>query len=153
MHLASVSEDYRTCLQSPLYRHYAVLMKKLLSTLPFVLLFAACASTPPTGAPPPSASPPAAVPQAKEYRTFNMVSQNFSFSPASLSMAKGTMVTLKIQNSGLHTFTIDALRINQNLASGTNTVMFTATQSGTFEYYCAIPGHRERGMVGTLQVL
>jgi len=85
-------------------------------------------------------------------QTFNMVSQNLSFSPATLSVPKGTMVTLRLQNTGSHTFTIDALRLNQRLAPGINTVMFTASQSGTFEYYCAIPGHREGGMVGTLQV-
>ena len=127
-------------------------MKAWVLTSPFLFLLTACAPTPPTEAPPPPASLPVAVPQAKESQTFTMVSQNLSFSPTNLSVPRGTMVTLKIQNTGRHTFTIDALRLNQSLAPGMNTVMFTANQSGTFEYYCAIPGHREGGMVGTLLV-
>jgi len=131
-------------------------MKKLLLIVPFALLLTACASSPPAETPPPpptpALSPPVATPQAEKSQTFNMVSQNLFFSPAPLSVPKGTMVTLKIQNTGRHTFTIDALRLNQSLASGVNTAMFTANQSGTFEYYCAVPGHREGGMLGTLKV-
>ena len=32
------------------------------------------------------------------------------------------------------------------------TVTFTPTESGTYEFYCTISGHREAGMVGTLVV-
>jgi len=32
------------------------------------------------------------------------------------------------------------------------TVEFTPTTSGTFEYYCSVPGHRESGQFGTLKV-
>jgi uncharacterized cupredoxin-like copper-binding protein len=32
-------------------------------------------------------------------------------------------------------------------------VTFTPTESGTYEFYCAVPGHREAGMVGTLIVV
>jgi len=31
-------------------------------------------------------------------------------------------------------------------------ITFVADQEGTFEYYCAVPGHRAAGMAGTLQV-
>ena len=31
-------------------------------------------------------------------------------------------------------------------------ITFVADQEGVFEYYCAVPGHRAAGMVGTLQV-
>ena len=31
-------------------------------------------------------------------------------------------------------------------------ITFVADQEGSFDYYCAIPGHRAAGMVGTLQV-
>ena len=32
-------------------------------------------------------------------------------------------------------------------------VTFTPTESGTYEFYCAVPGHREAGMGGTLIVV
>ena len=37
-------------------------------------------------------------------------------------------------------------------ASGPTTVRFTVTQSGSFTYYCSIPGHRQIGMEGVLEV-
>src|SRR5690606_17306395 len=33
------------------------------------------------------------------------------------------------------------------------TVEFVADKTGTFDYYCSIPGHREIGMKGQLQVV
>jgi uncharacterized cupredoxin-like copper-binding protein len=32
------------------------------------------------------------------------------------------------------------------------TVQFTPTAAGTYQFYCAEPGHKEAGMVGTLTV-
>jgi len=37
-------------------------------------------------------------------------------------------------------------------ASGKTTLRFTVSRSGTFTYYCSIPGHRQIGMEGRLQV-
>jgi uncharacterized cupredoxin-like copper-binding protein len=31
-------------------------------------------------------------------------------------------------------------------------VSFVPTKPGTFEFFCAVPGHKEAGMVGTLIV-
>ena len=77
---------------------------------------------------------------------------NFFFSPDTISVSTGDEVTVNIQNSGFHTFTVDELGVNETLRSGQETVTFTANKSGTFEYYCAVPGHRERGMFGSLTV-
>jgi plastocyanin len=34
----------------------------------------------------------------------------------------------------------------------TDTLTFTATSNGTYQYLCPVPGHAEKGMVGTLIV-
>lgn len=37
-------------------------------------------------------------------------------------------------------------------ANGTGSVEFTPTAVGTYEFYCAVTGHKEAGMVGRLIV-
>jgi uncharacterized cupredoxin-like copper-binding protein len=35
----------------------------------------------------------------------------------------------------------------------TGHMTFTPTKSGTYEFYCTVPGHKDAGMVGTMTVL
>ncbi len=77
---------------------------------------------------------------------------NFFFSPKTLTVTVGEEVVLDIRSTGVHTFTIDELGVNVRFGTGKATVRFTPDRPGQFEYYCAIPGHRERGMIGTLVV-
>lgn len=77
---------------------------------------------------------------------------NFFFSPKTLTVPVGEEVVLDIRSTGTHTFTIDELGVNVRFGTGKATVRFTPDRPGQFEYYCAIPGHRERGMIGTLTV-
>ncbi len=52
-----------------------------------------------------------------------------------------------------HTFTIDELGINISVGAGlTVTREFKVDKAGTFAFYCAVPGHRDAGMEGTLEV-
>lgn len=87
-----------------------------------------------------------------ETMELHMVSGGFFFSPENLTLAKDQPVNITLQNSGAHTFTIDELGVNVPLRGSSATVEFTPTKSGTFEYYCAVPGHRESGMFGSLTV-
>lgn len=80
-----------------------------------------------------------------------LTSGNFFFQPSSLSVDAGEITVAVEQNTGSHTFVIDDLGVKQSLRSG-QTFAFTADQPGTYEYYCDVPGHRGRGMAGTLTV-
>lgn len=86
-------------------------------------------------------------------KEISMVSGGFFFSPNKLTLKKGQPVKINIKNSGVHTFTIDELGVDVPLTGQSTVVEFTPTKSGTFEYYCAIPGHRENGQFGSVIVL
>jgi plastocyanin len=77
----------------------------------------------------------------------------FFFSVKEIQTAVGETVKLDISSQGVHTFTIDELDVDVRTPHGETTrVEFVATKKGTFQYYCAIPGHREAGQVGILVV-
>jgi plastocyanin len=66
----------------------------------------------------------------------------------------GGQVGIVVDNEDLfwHTFTIDELDVDVRVpVSSRRRAVFTAPP-GTYEFYCAIPGHRAIGMEGTLVV-
>lgn len=85
-------------------------------------------------------------------KEISITSSNFSFSPNNITLTQGQAVKITFQNSGTHTFTIDELGVDRSITGSSTTIEFTPTKSGTFEYYCAIPGHKEQGMLGNLTV-
>ena len=52
-----------------------------------------------------------------------------------------------------HSFDIDALNVHVQMpAHSTSVAAVAPTASGPLEFYCAVPGHREAGMVGSITV-
>ena len=85
-------------------------------------------------------------------QTLQITSGFLFFNPNKITLKKGQPVKVVFKNTGVHTFTIDELGINISLRNPEETFEFTPNKSGTFEYYCAIPGHKEGGMIGELTV-
>ncbi len=89
-------------------------------------------------------------------KTVKMTLTDFSFDPNTLTVAKGTKVTIAVSNPTplQHTFTLDAFGVDQSISpnGGTATVSFTPTTAGTYYWYCKVPGHAQLGMVGKLTV-
>jgi uncharacterized cupredoxin-like copper-binding protein len=85
-------------------------------------------------------------------QTINMV--DISFEPAELTIAAGTDVVINLTNSGAaeHTFTIESLGIEVRVAPGGTGSVTVNAAAGTYDFICAVPGHKEGGMVGTLTV-
>jgi len=84
-----------------------------------------------------------------------VTAENTKFVATSLEMKKGEVLGLFVINKdGLaHSFTIDALNINIQLpANSTTAVAIKPTATGKLEFYCAVPGHKQAGMVGTIAV-
>ncbi len=80
---------------------------------------------------------------------------NFKFLPDTITVKKGQKVQIMFKNvEGFHDFVIDEfdVRTAKLQAGGEETVEFTPTEAGTFEYYCSVGTHRQMGMVGTLIV-
>jgi plastocyanin/mono/diheme cytochrome c family protein len=80
---------------------------------------------------------------------------DIAFEPKEITIAANTDVTVTLVNkgAGAHTFDIDALNVNSgDVPAGETTTVTINAAPGTYEYYCAIPGHKEAGMVGTLIV-
>jgi uncharacterized cupredoxin-like copper-binding protein len=95
---------------------------------------------------------------AKQASTTLRLSE-FRVSPEQVNVTAGKPVTLALINSGKieHNWMLDhaagVVPIQVVLASGEGTsVTFTPEATGTFRYWCTIPGHAPAGMVGTLIV-
>lgn len=93
--------------------------------------------------------------KTSKQKTFNISGGNFYFTPNAITVNKGDKVTFILENvAGVHDLVIDELKVKTPViqTGGTATVSFTASKSGSFVYYCDIPGHRQKGMFGTLVV-
>jgi len=89
-------------------------------------------------------------------KEFTVVGTEFAFTPNTLMVAVGDTVKVTFTNNGTypHNFTIDALNVKgKTIQPGqSDVVTFAATKAGTYQYYCSVPGHKDKGMVGTLTV-
>jgi len=77
------------------------------------------------------------------------------FVETSLQMKNGEVLGLFVINRDgfAHSFDIDALDVHVQLpADSTTAVAIKPTANGQLEFYCAVPGHRDAGMVGTIAV-
>ena len=104
---------------------------------------------------------------------------SFAFVPDVLEVSVGDVVEIAIQNVEpvLHDFTIDEIDADVHISflggtgqhahqepeieadvhfalteAGSGIVHLIINEPGEFVFYCSVPGHRESGMVGTLQV-
>lgn len=88
--------------------------------------------------------------------TIDISSENFEFDVENITVNKGDTVVINLTNDeGVHDWVIDEFDAKTDVLDTqgqTDSVSFVADQSGTFEYYCSVPGHRQLGMVGTLTV-
>jgi plastocyanin len=79
----------------------------------------------------------------------SLTQNDFYFSPTYVKAAAGATVTVNLKNSGTasHTFTIDALSVDQLVTPGqTATVTLRLPAGGTVAWYCKF--HKASGMQG-----
>jgi len=130
--------------------------------LPAAAVIAACSGSPSTGA-----------------NQITLEVRNLQYQPATIEVMAGQPVKLTMRNndSAEHDFSIMEIpmatmgatpapmaghdmagmtadpQLHMAAAMGvTNTVEFTPTKPGTYEFFCTVPGHKDAGMKGTLVV-
>jgi len=84
-----------------------------------------------------------------------LVTEETTFATTSYSIGSGDVLGLFVENRDgfAHSFDIDALNVHVQLPAGATVALSVSPSApGTLEFYCAVPGHREAGMVGTIVV-
>lgn len=82
---------------------------------------------------------------------FELELDNFYFNPTFIKVAPGSKVKVELSNEGSapHTFTVDALHVDQQVAPGKSMdVTITLPASGALAFYCKF--HKGQGMQGAL---
>lgn len=87
--------------------------------------------------------------------TATEVAEGTKYLTTSYEMNASDVLGLFVENkdSFAHSFDIDSLNIHVQVpANSTIAVAVKPTAAGSLEFYCAIPGHKEAGMAGTIAV-
>ena len=82
--------------------------------------------------------------------------QGFRFEPSTLEVPAGAEVVVRFENAGAMAHNVQFPEFDAGtgtIGSGkSETVRFTAGESGTYEYLCDVPGHADAGMTGKITV-
>ena len=83
----------------------------------------------------------------------HLVAKNVAFTETEIAATAGE-VTVTLENRDLfwHTFTIEELGVDLRVPVGAELPVTFEAPPGEYEFICAIPGHSEAGMHGTLTV-
>lgn len=87
--------------------------------------------------------------------TVDMEAGSFYYTPKEIRVKKGQTVRINLTAKDMmHDLNIDELSVKSAIVkAGESTVVeFTASEVGSFEYYCSVGQHRANGQVGTLIV-
>jgi uncharacterized cupredoxin-like copper-binding protein len=111
----------------------------------------------------PVQAPAQAAPVAKAATEVRVVATDLKFTPPTIQAKVGQPIKIVLENKGAieHDIAFPTLKADQPGASlkalakpgQTATLEFTPTTKGSYEYICTIPGHKEAGMKGKINVV
>jgi uncharacterized cupredoxin-like copper-binding protein len=116
-------------------------------------------------APPPAAvqAPAQAAPAAQTATEVKVVATDLKFGPPTIQAKVGQPIKIALENKGAieHDIAFPTVKADKPGASlkavakpgQTATLEFTPTAKGSYEYICTIPGHKEAGMKGKINVV
>ncbi len=81
----------------------------------------------------------------------------YKYNPATITVSPGASVTVTLKNVGTlqHDYHIDVINQTSPMVDPGKSIDWTFTapsQAGTYDTWCTVPGHKELGMVGKLEV-
>ena len=85
-----------------------------------------------------------------------MIDDSFTFQPAELHLAPGSLLEVRNNGSIEHHFVVDAWNLNETIGPGkTRLVQIPADAivGDALEFYCSVPGHAELGMNGAVTIV
>ena len=95
-------------------------------------------------------------PQPAEPQTVHLEATEFAFNTPTVTVQAGHPVILHFTNKGQidHELAIEEWGVQTELLrpGQSATVTFTPQETGTFTFFCAIPGHPAAGMTGAITV-
>ncbi|HZD24829.1 MAG TPA: cupredoxin domain-containing protein [Alphaproteobacteria bacterium] len=119
------------------------------------ILLSAVVAALPAAAHGPDARPTqvAAVPSSGKV---TVVAREFKFEPDAIDVKQGQHVTILFRNEGKlsHNLAIPELGLHTDTIQGgkQETLDFVAKKTGTYAFWCAVPGHKQAGMRGKVVV-
>jgi uncharacterized cupredoxin-like copper-binding protein len=132
-----------------------ILLTACIGALALVACGSSGQSSAPAPTPSPSASASASQPPANAATIVKLA--DFAIQPASLSVAKGSAVTVDNAGKSPHNLYVSeasgkVLAHTADLAPGQSARLSLDLAPGSYTMYCNEPGHAALGMKGTLQV-
>lgn len=95
-----------------------------------------------------------AAPTQASDSSLSVVMGDIFYQPKEITIPANTDIVIDRPNEGsiAHTFDIDELNIHTGeVAAGATASVTINAAPGDYVFYCAIPGHKEAGMTGTLR--
>lgn len=91
-----------------------------------------------------------------ETREIRVGGDEYSFSPANITLEAGERIRLTFVNAGSlpHNLTVEGLGIaTRTIGAGqSDSIEFTVEEGGTYTTFCSVGNHRAQGMEGTLEI-
>jgi uncharacterized cupredoxin-like copper-binding protein len=130
-------------------------MRKAVLLLPVCVALAGCGGG---SSSPSSSGGSGATTAAAASHTVSLSESEYKLSPSTVSVAKAGKVTFDVKNTGqiAHALEIEGSGVEEktgHIAPGEGaSITVTLPKNGTYEMYCPIDGHRDKGMEGTIHV-
>ena len=131
-------------------------MRRILLLLPLALPLAACGGG--SGSNAAESSSTASQAAAPASKTVMVGEQEFSITPSSIALTRPGTYKFRVTNNGMigHALEIEGHGVEQKTGTiepgKTATLQVSLTKAGSYEVYCPIDGHRDKGMKATLTV-